>query len=234
MVFLSAFAGLTAVPLRAQVPTVLPTPTPGVQPAATPPGPPPALPGDKEIAALAQQTLSPILDANSVPPPPPTGFKAQVIKEGVFLEWEPATPSLGLLTYNVYRSQFPGGGYNLINAKPVTAAHFLDGGTSSLDPPKEGETYFYVAASVDAKGQVSPYSEEVNLKVSGLGVGGGTPPPEPGQEKGKVKEKAVIASCPSRVTRRSKPSSVRSIIYVPISVTRNRPFPPPTSTRNWW
>jgi hypothetical protein len=88
----------------------------------------------------------------------------------------------------VYRSQFPGGGYNLVNAKPVTTAHFLDGVGMSLDPPKEGETYFYVVASVNPQGDVSPYSEELNLKVLGLGGNGATPTPEVVSSKGKKKE----------------------------------------------
>jgi hypothetical protein len=171
----------------AQVATVLPTPTATPQGVLPPPAPPQGLPGDSEVQILSQET-APTPSSARVLLPPPTGCKADTLREGVYVQWGALDPLMGTAVYNVYRSQFPGGGYNLLNAKPVTATHFLDGQGTSLDPPKEGETYFYVIASVNPIGEVSPYSEELSLKVAGLGGNGATPTPEAGQKKKKKEE----------------------------------------------
>jgi hypothetical protein len=188
LLFLTSLAGLGTPQLHAQVPAVLPTPTPGPQAVATPASAPAALPGDNDIKTLIQQTAPTPSNAPLVVLPPPVGCKVTTIHEGVFVEWDALPSALGAVSYNVYRSQFPGGGYNMINSKPVTAAHFLDGPGISSDAPKEGETYFYVVTSVQPQGGVSPYSEEVNLKVAGLGTAGATPTPMPGDKKDKDKQ----------------------------------------------
>jgi hypothetical protein len=188
LLLLTSLAGLGTPQLHAQVPAVLPTPTPGPQAVAPPASAPAALPGDNDIKTLIQQTAPTPSNAPLVVLPPPVGCKVTTIHEGVFVEWDALPSALGAVSYNVYRSQFPGGGYNMINSKPVTAAHFLDGPGISSDAPKEGETYFYVVTSVQPQGGVSPYSEEVNLKVAGLGTAGATPTPMPGDKKDKDKQ----------------------------------------------
>ncbi len=179
---------------------VLATPTPAsatpTPPAATPtPTGSPApvgLPGESEILDITNHANQSVTPGNSAPPPPPTGLKKTLQSDGLALDWAEAPLASGVTGYNVYRSQFPGAGYNLVNAQPVTAAHYLDGYESSLDPPKNGETYFYVVAAVDRAGNVSPYSEEVNAKVDGLVEPGKTPAagePTDKKKKGKDKDK---------------------------------------------
>ncbi|HUO57649.1 MAG TPA: hypothetical protein VMV05_05680 [bacterium] len=123
--------------------------------------------------------------APSGPPPVPSGLKNMMSKEGVFLSWEPAPTSSNVSGYNVYRSTTPGLGYKLVNAKPLASPHFLDGPKDSLDPPENGEDYFYVVASINPQGDVSPYSDEMAVTPSGLEA------PPAAEGKAPVKPKAV-------------------------------------------
>lgn len=187
-------------PTQSPSPSPVPVPSATPSPAASsvPPQAPPPLPGDQEVQALLQSPLPTPSASPQVVLPPPTGCKVTTLREGVYVEWGALDPSLGPATFNVYRSQFPGGGYNLVNAKPVTAPHFLDGTGASLDPPKEGETYFYVVASVNPQGEVSPYSEEINLKTTGLGGIGATPTPVPGTKAADASPRAKEVELPEQ------------------------------------
>lgn len=117
-------------------------------------------------SAAASSTASTVYSL----PPIPTGLKVIVLKEGVYLSWEPAPAGSTASTYNVYRSTVPGMGYHLINLKPINAAYYLDSPQNSLEPPHNGEDYFYVVTSVDNHGNVSPYSDEIPATPLGMDV----------------------------------------------------------------
>jgi hypothetical protein len=69
----------------------------------------------------------------------------------VVLTWTASTSS-NVTGYNVYRSTTSGSGYVLLNSSPITGTTYTDG-TS-----QPGQTYYYVATSVDSSGAQSAYS----------------------------------------------------------------------------
>jgi hypothetical protein len=76
----------------------------------------------------------------------------------VLLNWA-ASPSSGVAGYNVYRSTVSGGGYAKINSLAVGGLTYTDATVGN------GQTYYYVTTSVDASGDESTYSEEVQMVV---------------------------------------------------------------------
>ncbi len=125
------------------------------------------------------------------PPPIPTGLNDLILKEGVYLSWNSAPPGSPIVGYNVYRSNQPGTGYQMVNLKPLNVAFFLDGPPNSLNPPKNGETYFYVVASIDAQGNVSPYSEEISAQPQGMQYAAATEEATPVPTHQKEEEKTL-------------------------------------------
>jgi len=138
---------------------------------------------NSESAAVSAMAMT--LAAAAGPPPAPTGLTSLMLKEGVYLSWTPAPVSSGVVGYEVYRSGMPGSGYRLVNPKALNVAYFLDGAGTNLNPPQNGDDYFYVVASVDAQGNVSPYSDELDVTPQGLeipqaaGTTQATPEPTP-------------------------------------------------------
>ncbi|MBP1624999.1 MAG: alpha amylase catalytic region, partial [Acidobacteria bacterium] len=80
----------------------------------------------------------------------------RVTNEGnaeVSLGWNSVAGAAG---YNIYRSPVPGGGYVKLNAGPLAGLSFTDTGL------RNAQSYFYVVNAVDAAGNQSAYSNEVN------------------------------------------------------------------------
>jgi glycosidase len=71
----------------------------------------------------------------------------------VSLAWNAAAGAVG---YNVYRSPLTGGGYVKVNSDPLGSTSYTDTGL------RNAQTYFYVATALDAAGNESAYSNEVN------------------------------------------------------------------------
>jgi hypothetical protein len=69
----------------------------------------------------------------------------------VVLTWTASTSS-NVTGYNVYRSTTSGSGYVLLNSSLITGTTYTDG-TS-----QPGQTYYYVATSVNSSGTESAYS----------------------------------------------------------------------------
>jgi len=61
--------------------------------------------------------------------------------------------------YNVYRSTVSGSSYAKMNGSPLGGVSYADSNVQS------GQTYYYVATSVDASGTESVYSNEVSAIV---------------------------------------------------------------------
>jgi fibronectin type 3 domain-containing protein len=79
------------------------------------------------------------------------------VSHSVALNW--AGSSSSVAGYNVYRSSVSGSSYARMNASPVSAVSYADASVQS------GQTYYYVATSVDASGTESVYSNEVSAIV---------------------------------------------------------------------
>lgn len=75
------------------------------------------------------------------------------VQHTVGLNWGASTSSVA--GYNVYRSTVSGGAYVKVNSALVAGASYSDGSVQS------GQTYYYVATSVDGSGHESVYSNEV-------------------------------------------------------------------------
>ena len=76
----------------------------------------------------------------------------------VQLNWT-ASPSSGVTGYNVYRSQESGNGFAKINSSVVKGLAYTDGTVLN------GQTYYYVTTSANARGAESTYSEQVAVTI---------------------------------------------------------------------
>ena len=85
-----------------------------------------------------------------------TGTAASV-NHSVGLNWGASTSSVS--GYNVYRSAVSGSAYAKVNGSLVGGVNYADSNVQS------GQTYYYVATSVDASGNESVYSNEVSAIV---------------------------------------------------------------------
>jgi hypothetical protein len=85
-----------------------------------------------------------------------TGVTPQ-IQHSIALTWGASTSTIA--GYNVYRSTVGGSSYSRLNSTLVGGVSFSDTSVQS------GQTYYYVATSVDASGNESAYSNEVPAVV---------------------------------------------------------------------
>jgi hypothetical protein len=87
-------------------------------------------------------------------PAAPAGL--QVTNEGngtASLTWNGVS---GAASYNLYRSPVSGGGWVKVNGAPLTSTSYTDNGLENA------RTYYYVVTALDAAGNESKYSNEVN------------------------------------------------------------------------
>jgi hypothetical protein len=77
---------------------------------------------------------------------------------GALLRWT-ASSSTGITGYNVYRSTVSGSGYVSITSSPIAGLTYTDTTVTS------GQTYSYVITSIDASGEESTYSDEVQAVI---------------------------------------------------------------------
>jgi fibronectin type 3 domain-containing protein len=82
---------------------------------------------------------------------------APTVNHTVGLNWGASTSSVS--GYNVYRSSVSGSAYSKVNSSLVGGVSFSDGNVQS------GQTYYYVATSIDSNGIESVYSNEVSAIV---------------------------------------------------------------------
>jgi P pilus assembly chaperone PapD len=82
---------------------------------------------------------------------------APVAPHSVDLNWLASTSVVA--GYNVYRSSVHGGSYARLNSSPVGGVSYADSSVQG------GQTYYYVATSVDANGSESVYSNEVTAVI---------------------------------------------------------------------
>jgi hypothetical protein len=95
--------------------------------------------------------------ANSLTVEPVTGTGVAQTSYSVNLSWEAASGSP--VGYNVYRGTAQAGPFSMINST-------LDASTSYTDSTVVcGTTYYYVTTAVDAQGQQSAYSNEVEAVI---------------------------------------------------------------------
>ena len=85
-----------------------------------------------------------------------TGTGVAAAQHSVDLSWDSTADAVG---YNVYRSTVSGGPYTMINSS-------LDGTTTYTDSTVvSGQTYYYVATSVNSQSQESGYSNQVQAVI---------------------------------------------------------------------
>lgn len=77
---------------------------------------------------------------------------------GALLRWT-ASSSTGITGYNVYRSSVSGSGYVPITSSPISGLTYTDTTVTS------GQTYYYVTTAIDASGEESTYSDEVQAVI---------------------------------------------------------------------
>ncbi|MGA7295758.1 MAG: hypothetical protein WBW85_24740, partial [Terriglobales bacterium] len=85
-----------------------------------------------------------------------TGTGVAAAQHSVDLSWDSTADAVG---YNVYRSTVSGGPYTMINSS-------LDGTTTYTDSTVvSGQTYYYVATSVNSQSQESSYSNQTEAVI---------------------------------------------------------------------
>src|SRR5258708_7224393 len=88
----------------------------------------------------------------------------QVISTGasgrhvVRLSWKP-NETVGVVGYNIYRSEAKGTSYMMLNHVPLKTPSWVDEHVTS------GSTYYYVAASVNSAGRQSPLSTDIRVTI---------------------------------------------------------------------
>lgn len=87
----------------------------------------------------------------SPPPPPP-------VQHSVSLTWT-ATTTANPKGYNVYRATGSPASYARLNASPLPGTSYVDAGVVS------GQTYFYVATTVDINNSESAYSNQATATI---------------------------------------------------------------------
>jgi Abnormal spindle-like microcephaly-assoc'd, ASPM-SPD-2-Hydin/Protein of unknown function (DUF1573) len=109
-----------------------------------------AVNGSVRILSNATGSASTVaLSGTGVAPPP--------VSHSVALNWGASSTSVA--GYNVYRSSVSGSSYAKMNGSLVGGVSYADSNVQS------GQTYYYVATSVDASGIESVYSNEVTAIV---------------------------------------------------------------------
>jgi hypothetical protein len=86
-----------------------------------------------------------------------SGTGVQQVAHTVALNWTASTSTVS--GYNVYRSTVSGSGYTKLNSSLVAAVTYSDATVQN------SQTYFYVTTAVDANGDESSFSNEVQLAI---------------------------------------------------------------------
>lgn len=86
-----------------------------------------------------------------------TGTGTQSVSHSVDLTWDPSSSAIG---YNIYRGTTSGGPYpSKLNSAPQPGTSFVDNTVLS------GNTYYYVATSLDENSVESVYSNQLTMVV---------------------------------------------------------------------
>jgi fibronectin type 3 domain-containing protein len=102
------------------------------------------------LSFVSNATNSPTMESLSG-----SGFAS--VSHTVSLSWS-ASPSPGVVGYNVYRADVSGGPYVHL-ASMDAGPNYTDNAVSS------GQTYFYVVTAVDGGGSESAYSNQAQVVV---------------------------------------------------------------------
>ena len=102
-------------------------------------------------------TVAVVSNASNSPAISLSGTGVQTVSHSVTLSWTASTSSV--MGYYVYRGTQTGGPYSKLNATPVSLTTYTD------SPAQVGQTYFYVATSVDSNNVESTFSNETSAII---------------------------------------------------------------------
>jgi fibronectin type 3 domain-containing protein len=112
---------------------------------------------DPTTSGSLSGTVSIVSNATSSPNIAVSGTGVQTVSHWATLSWTPSTSSV--IGYYVYRGTQTGGPYVKLNAAPVSLNTYTDSAVQA------GQTYFYVATSVDSSNIESMFSNEASAVI---------------------------------------------------------------------
>jgi hypothetical protein len=107
---------------------------------------------DVEVNFTATPIPTPTEPIPTDPTPPPS------VQHNVSLSWTPSTTP-NPTGYNIYRATTSTGPYTKLTASPLPGVSYVD------DTVASGQTYFYVATTVDINNNESAYSDQATAIV---------------------------------------------------------------------
>jgi hypothetical protein len=112
-----------------------------------------------QASGSASATLTFVSNASNSPiHQTATGNGLSAPQHSVGLSWS-ASVSQGVVGYNVYRGGVSGGPYSQVNTSPDANTNYTDNQVVA------GQTYYYVATSVDGNGVESGYSNQIRVVI---------------------------------------------------------------------
>jgi len=102
-------------------------------------------------------TVAVVSNASNSPAISLSGTGVQTVSHSATLSWTASTSSV--MSYYVYRGTQTGGPYSKLNATPVSLTTYTDSSVQA------GQTYFYVATSVDSSNVESGFSNETSATI---------------------------------------------------------------------
>ena len=109
------------------------------------------------VAGASSGSVSIVSNSSASPSVSLSGTGVAPASHSVSLSWGASTSAVA--GYNIYRSSVSGSSYSRLNGSLVAGLSFSDSSVTS------GQTYYYVATSVDSSGNESPYSNQVTSTV---------------------------------------------------------------------
>ena len=112
---------------------------------------------DPTTSGSLSGAVSVVSNASNSPTIAVSGTGAQTVSHSATLNWTPSTSSV--MGYYVYRGTQTGGPYVKLNATPISLTTYTDSAVQA------GQTYFYVATSVDPNNVESNFSNETSAII---------------------------------------------------------------------
>ena len=109
------------------------------------------------ISGSLDGTVSVVSNATNSPTIAASGTDMQTVSHSATLYWTSSASTV--MSYYVYRGAQTGGPYAKLNAAPASLTTYTDSTVQA------GQTYFYVATSVDSNNVESAFSDETSATI---------------------------------------------------------------------